>query len=434
MEMSRFALRGVCRLTTPSDSLNTAFAMAKDNIARTMRRYTLGWGMSNCPHASCIVVGRDTGWMCVGSDYVAPWFVPEALGAFRDRQRDDGAVMEYVDLETGAVDDYGLDCADNTPLVSWALNHHWQMHGGEGFHAGFSGFAKRAADFMVSSIAPSGLVSATAKGVGAWGSASWRNIIDGYVLAGESTEINSLFAFGLRQLAAFTGELGYSSAGEGLAAAVRQRNWTGDAFLLTRHIGVENRQHTGDMVFPLVFGIADAHQARVVIDILSNEAFWCPRGLMTLPRYEDEYSPTRAYGLLGGSWPNLTLWYAKAIAPHSANDALRALETVSASPVEGAYEEFNVRQGEFPEFFDPTTGRNSGMHLSPWVAPTFIWAVLEGLLGLSWSGGKLAASPNWPDGWNEVSVENIPLGTDMARCVDVRLVRGAAPEITYRGR
>jgi hypothetical protein len=101
--------------------------------------------------------------------------------------------------------------------------------------------------------------------------------------------------------------------------------------------------------------------------------------------------------------------------------------------VAGPFDDLNVSEGEFPEYYDPNTGRNKGMRLSPWVAPTFIWAVLEGLLGFSWHGGKLAASPNWHDGWGKVTVSDIPLGPAMDRWADVKLVRGSEPVITYRG-
>ena len=66
------ALQHVCKLQTPSSLLNQAFLYAKDSIARCMRYYYLGSGMSNAPHYWSIVVGRDTAWMSVGADYVAP--------------------------------------------------------------------------------------------------------------------------------------------------------------------------------------------------------------------------------------------------------------------------------------------------------------------------------------------------------------------------
>jgi hypothetical protein len=91
----------VCALITPNTLLNDAFLYAKDNLARCMRQYSLGWGMSNAPHNWTIVVGRDSGWMTVGTDYVAPWFARASLDVFRVRQKDNGQIIEYVCLESG---------------------------------------------------------------------------------------------------------------------------------------------------------------------------------------------------------------------------------------------------------------------------------------------------------------------------------------------
>lgn len=132
------ALRNTCQLTTPSPIVNEAFRIAKDHVARCMRWYSLGWGMSNSPHSCTIVVGRDTGWMTIGADYVAPWFAPEALKVFRDRQQANGKILEYVDMESGESTDYGLNVSDNTPYYLWALCHHWQVHSDERFLDAFA--------------------------------------------------------------------------------------------------------------------------------------------------------------------------------------------------------------------------------------------------------------------------------------------------------
>ena len=43
-------LAQICMLQTRAELLNRAFLYDKDNIARTMRDYTLGWGISKMPH------------------------------------------------------------------------------------------------------------------------------------------------------------------------------------------------------------------------------------------------------------------------------------------------------------------------------------------------------------------------------------------------
>jgi glycogen debranching enzyme len=374
-----------------------------------MRFYTLGWGMSNAPHHYTIVVGRDTGWMGVGADYVAPWFAPEALRVFRDRQKPNGQIIEFVDMETDRREDYGLNIADNTPLYVWGAWHHWAQHADESFRSEFVASVRAAAEYLLGAIGPRGLLSAVPDGVEVRGIASWRNIIPGGVLAGEVTEINTLSAMALRCAADFCDEPRYERAAETLTDAINRHLWHGAGYLLTHFHGEDDAQVTGDMVFPSLWGIAPAERARLVLERLSRPDFWTPRGLRTVPISDPSYDPRAGFGLIGGSWPNLTLWYAAALAPHDPDGALAALEMV-ARPVLTADPDARLSEGEFAEWFDGETDINGGMRLSPWVAPTFIWAVMEGLLGLTWQGGEPTFAPHWPAGWDEVIINRLPCG------------------------
>jgi len=416
----RTAFENTCVLKTPSALVNEAFRFAKDNMARCMRRYTLGWGMSNAPHDYAIVVGRDTGWMGVGADAVSPLFAPEMLRVFRDRQKPNGQILEWVDMETGESEDNGLNVADDTPLYLWAVVHHWKQYADQAFREDYLDSVRRAAEHMKGETGPDGLIVSRPAGTAGRGITSWRNIIEGYVLAGEVTEINALSAMALRMAGEFTGDGKYARAGDLLAAAVNARLWDRDRYLLNRFEGNANRQETGDAVFPLICGVADPDLAGKVLDRLGMDDFWTPRGLRTVSNRDAEYHPTRAWGLLGGSWPNLTLWYAAAVARRDPDLALKALEAVARPVVEPQEAAVGVNPTEFPEWFDGDTGVNRGMRLSPWVAPTFIWAVLEGLMGLTWSGGRASFAPVWPSGWTEMSVTNLPSGSGP---VDRRLTR-----------
>jgi hypothetical protein len=109
-----------------------------------------------------------------------------------------------------------------------------------------------------------------------------------------------------------------------------------------------------------------------------------------------------------GVWPVLTLCYTAAIAAHDPGRALAAIETVADPVVRPQPAETDVSPGEFAEYFHGDTGASLGMHLSPWVAPTFIWAVMEGLLGCRWSQGEPVFTPHWPSGWEEVAVSGLP--------------------------
>ncbi len=407
------ALQNTCVLKTPSELLNRAFVYAKDNIARTMRYYTLGWGMSNAPHNYTLVVGRDTGWMTMGTDYVAPWFAPEALRVFRDRQKPNGQILEYIDMESGKEEDYGLNVADNTPLYMWGVWHHWSQFANEKFRTDFLPSMRAAADFLISQMGPRDLIVAHPAGVETSGIASWRNIIPGAVIAGEVTELNCMAAVALGFAAMFAEEDRYREAADRIDAAINAHLWTGENYLLNVYEGVPNPQVTGDSVFPLLFGNAEAHHEKErfqkVKARLEQPDFWNEHGLRTLPNTDPQYDPSGSVGLLGGSWPNLTLWYAFAVARHDPDRALAALEMV-AHPVVEEPEGANVNGAEFPEYFHGDSGVNLGMKLSPWVAPTFIVTVMEGLLGLTWENGEPKFKPHWPASWDEVTISNLPCG------------------------
>ncbi|MDE2127651.1 MAG: hypothetical protein KGJ62_13775 [Armatimonadetes bacterium] len=410
------ALQNTCILETPDPVINAAFRFAKDNIARCMRWYTLGWGMSNAPHNYAIVVGRDTAWMGMGIDYVAPWFTHASLAVFRDRQKANGMILEYVDMERGVECDYGLNISDNTPLYILALAHHAAMHGPI---PDYAASVERAADHILSQIGAAGLVEGVAAGVETSGIFSWRNIIPGGVIAGAVTELNTLCVAALRGAAEFCEAPHYAAAADTLEENMRRLE-TANGYLLALDNGAENASETGDMLFPPLFNVGDKGLHRAILARMGRDAFWGERGMRTVPRDDPAYDPSGSVGLLGGSWPNLTLWYAAAAARHDPDRALDALLRVARTAAEPQPETANVNITEFAEVFHGETGVNIGMRLSPWVAPTFIWAVVEGLLGARWHGGRAIFRPCWPDGWSSVSIRRLPTQHGF---VDLELVR-----------
>jgi glycogen debranching enzyme len=358
--------------------------------------------------------------MCLGTDYVAKWFAPEAFAVFCDRQKPNGQILEYIDMETGFEEDYGLNVADNTPLCLWGIVHHWQQYAEETFREAFLPAVRRASDYLLAQRNAKGLIESVPAGVETRGTTSWRNIIPGMVLAGEVTELNAECAMALRLAAEFTGENRYAEAARELTEAINAELWTGDAYLLNRFQGEPNPQVTGDELFPLLCGVASEEQQHKVLDRLSRPDFWNARGMRTVPNTDSGYDPEVGVGLIGGSWPNLTLWYAAAIAPFDPDRALDALERVARPVAEPQEPEMNVNPAEFAEWFHGDTGVNKGMPLSPWVAPTFVWAIMEGLLGLTWRNGKPQFNPHWPAGWNEVTLSRLPTAEGM---IDVTLHR-----------
>jgi len=64
--------------------------------------------------------------------------------------------------------------------------------------------------------------------------------------------------------------------------------------------------------------------------------------------------------------------------------------------------------GEFPEYFDGDDLIQRGMPLSPFVPGIYIWAVLEGLVGISPYPESLHVNPELPTGWTWLAVSNMP--------------------------
>jgi glycogen debranching enzyme len=368
--------------------LDRAAAFAVENMRRTMKRYEAGYGMTHNPPRD-ILVGRDTGWMAVGLDYVAPAFAAAALDTFRRKQFDNGRIPEVVVGTTGHAYDYDLNAADNTPLWAWGVWHHWSWHGDRyfpDFHAAFMPAMRRAGDHMIAEMERGdGLLRTIPSGDGnVFGIAGWRNIIEGRIQAGAVTEINSLSAFALEKIGEFTGDSRYSDAGQRLADNIRRELRRDDGLYLLKIDldGMRDAQVTADMIFPVLFEIASEQDSAVILDRLSEPDFWSLAGIRTVPASDPAYDPAAGAGLLGGSWPNPTLWYAAACGQRGRREAcLYALCTVAAPVL--ATEEHpwqGTKPGEFCEYFHGDNGRGLGMPLSPWVPPTFLWALMEGLL------------------------------------------------------
>jgi hypothetical protein len=147
-----------------------------------------------------------------------------------------------------------------------------------------------------------------------------------------------------------------------------------------------------------MFGVADRERAADVVRRLSDRDFWTPGGMRTIPHDAINYTPDQASGCLGGVWNGVTFWYAKAAAeyiPDFSEEALcNGFENYARNPQRN-----NTVPGQFSEWLHGETLVNQGMLLSPWFPPRYIWAVIEGVLGLDISGDKPRLSPNLPSKW-----------------------------------
>ncbi len=129
--------------------------------------------------------------------------------------------------------------------------------------------------------------------------------------------------------------------------------------------------------------------------------------MRTIPYDAVNYSPDGASGCLGGVWNGVTFWYAKAAAAIAADFAARALvngfENYARHPLRN-----NTVPGQFSEWLHGETLVNQGMELSPWFPPRYVWAVIEGILGLDFSGKQLRIAPNLPSSWTWCGLRNMP--------------------------
>ncbi|MBV9148808.1 MAG: hypothetical protein JO024_03010, partial [Candidatus Eremiobacteraeota bacterium] len=388
----RYLQRSVLR--TPSHDVNQGVLWAKANILRVQTYAPTGWCFSNDPTRSNNSVGRDTAWMSMGADYLNPEFAHESLDAYFRLQEPDGKIVEYYDVRNDKWEDYGLNVNDNTPLMVIALWHHFGATGDKDFlHKRYPN-AVRAMDYMLTQRNEDGLIWCTATGTADWGIIGWRNVIENYRLSGASTEVNSECYAALRALAGMSEWLGeienakrYGDAAKALYDAINTKlvNPENDLYYLNIDVdGSKRTDVTADLVFPVLCGVAPPDRAATIISALSEASFWTDAGIRTVPRDDLNYGPINGYGLLGGVWVAVAFWFAFAAAKHDPAFMAQALASsfrhFSSDPRRN-----NTVPGQFSEWLHGEILVNQGMMLSPWDAPRYLWAAIEGAGGLNMS-------------------------------------------------
>lgn len=411
----------VLRPALPEPALERAVYWAKVNMLRVQHRYPAGWGFTNDPPQDIVVV-RDVAWYSMGAD----WFTPDFARAMQELVlqhgvEPSGKFTEY--LRAAQVpppkDDYGLNLNDDTPLMILAVLHHVQATGDVAYLHQVYPVLRRAGEAIMA-CERDGLVYVEAPGTNVWGIASWRNIIQGYRLTGAVTEIQAECAAALRALAEAARAVGDRDGAERFAAAA-QRLAEG----LDRHLADHARgryllyrspdgealgDETADQVFPLLFEVASPEMAERVGRRLLSPAYWTPHGCRTVPVDDPNYDPDFGWQLMGGVWPNLTAWVAYATRRLDRGivaEALRRIWSVSEAP--RPRDHGSVCPGQFPERLDGERPVSRGMALSPWMPPTYVWLVVEGLFGIrpTWRG-TLRVEPSLPPGWGWAALRDLP--------------------------
>jgi hypothetical protein len=191
-------------------------------------------------------------------------------------------------------------------------------------------------------------------------------------------------------------------------------NPANDLYLLNIDVdGSRRTDVTADLIFPVLFGVAPPNRAARIISALSNAAFWTDAGIRTVPRDALAYGPVNGFGLLGGVWVAVSYWYAFAAARHDpgfmANALASSYRHFSADPRRN-----NTVPGQFSEWLHGEILTNQGMMLSPWDAPRYLWAAIEGAAGLA-VGREPAINPALADDWRWLTAINVPFrGTSIA--------------------
>ncbi|MBV8245197.1 MAG: hypothetical protein JOZ38_04695 [Candidatus Eremiobacteraeota bacterium] len=401
------------RFLTPSPAISRAVVWARANMLRVIKEYPQGWGSTNSP-PSDILVSRDTSWFVHGFDYFLPNFSRDAIELFNRFVDDSGQMVEYVRGVNGFKTSYDLNINDDTPLHLIAMLHHYNATLDDTWVRDNLALVIRTTDYLLSQRDANGLIFCKASGVDMFGISSWRNIIPYYTLDGAVTEINAESVFALEaaaMLCAVAGDTAHWERYSREAQALREKMM---AFLFNDDTGAfvlnydqeQNYQDnfTADEVFPVMFNVANAEQRLAILKRLSEADFVTPVGLRTISTADSWYFPSHGFGLLGGVWPDLTLWFVFALARNGMGDsATNWLEAIAETMESGSPR--NTVPGEFAEWFDGGSLTNRGMYLSPWTGAKYLWAVAETIGGLDGyrTSGRPHLAPIEPRGWEWVA-------------------------------
>ncbi len=407
-------------ILTPDPAITRAIKWAKINTIREQRKYPIGFSFTNDPPQDILVV-RDIAWFSVGSDYLTPDFSRGTMELVRDYGVEPGGeITEYIMAceDPPFKSNYGLNINDDTPLFIFAVHHHYALTADDEFLRGMWPTVRDAANWILAQKR-AGLIWCTSEESNVWGIASWRNIIPEYQINGAVTEINAECYMALRlagRCAEMVGE--YEESERFLREALELKEnintqlvseKTGLYLLNIDYSGKRRHNVTGDLVFPVMFGIAGEEMREKTLQRLYAEDSWTPFGVRTVPKDEPEYDPEYGVRLIGGIWPNLTGWVAYASRidhPEKMIEGMRNIFRISEVDDPQAYK--NVVPGQFPECLHGDTYQSRGMALSPWMPATFIWLAIDGLLGFRPQVTELSVQPHLPESWQWLAIKNVP--------------------------
>ena len=420
-----------CRLSTPDRFINEGLDWAKANQLKDYQEYRGGPGFSNNP-PSDILVGRDTFWFLVSTNYYAQAWSRRLLDFwFRSGVDPNGKFIEYMHASSEPLyrEDYGLNINDNTPLLMIAAHHYYSLSGDRGFLDGVYSTLLRSADYILSQRNAEGLIWCRSREYFVRGLCGWRNCTQNYQLSGAVTEINAECYRALAAAAELAAAVGdkpnaarLRSAAKELHAAINRhlRSATPHNPFYLMNINPDGRRVddlTGDLLFPALFGVASRATSRAILDELFSDRFWQGSstgagGIRTVSAAQSGYEPRAdpgTYGLQGGVWPNLALWAARAASDAGRPDlivrALRATRMLADRP---DFDRCNVTPGEFPEYYNGDDLIQRGSPRSTFIHGSYLWAGWEGFLGMTPHAEYLEVNPVIPEDWGWVAISRMP--------------------------
>jgi len=407
-------------ILTPDPAITRAIKWSKINTIREQRHYPIGNSFTNDPPQDILVV-RDIAWFSVGSDYLTPDFSRGVMELVRDYGVEPGGeITEYIMAceDPPFKSNYGLNINDDTPLFIFAVHHHYALTADDEFLRGMWPTVRDAANWILAQKR-GGLIWCNSEESNVWGIASWRNIIPEYQINGAVTEINAECYMALRlagRCAEMVGELEESERFLNEALELKENintqlvsEETGLYLLNIAYDGTRRHNVTGDMIFPVMFGVAEEEMREKVLQRLYEEDSWTPYGVRTVPKNEPEYDPEYGVRLIGGVWPNLTGWVAYASRidhPEKMIEGMRNIYRISEVDNPLAFK--NVVPGQFPECLHGDSFQSRGMALSPWMPATFIWIAIDGLLGFRPQVTELSVQPHLPESWQWLAIKDVP--------------------------
>jgi glycogen debranching enzyme len=433
------------RLWTPDPLIDRAAQWAKVNQLRLQQESDRGACFTNDP-PSDTTVGRDSVWYLMGSSYYAQSRSRKLLDAwFRFGLEPSGKFIEYFTASREPIyrDDYGLNIGDTTPLMIMAAHHYYSLTGDRDFLQAVYPSLLNSTGYILEQTKVGennhfGLVWCTSTDTFVRGLPVWRNAIPKCNIAGAPTELNVECYRALLLTAELAKVMGdepnrarFESAAQDIRNAIekhlRSRSPSNPYYYLNINPeGEPVADVTGDIVFPVLCGVAESATSKAILNELFSERFWAATndgagGIRSVSAaqggkwgYQPKALPPGSdpnwnYGLLGGVWPNLAMWAARAAAaqglPELSLKALRATYLLNEREHPAFY---NVVPGEFNGYCNGDDLIHKEMPLSPFLPGIFIWSSIESFLGISPHAAGLEVNPSFPEKWKWVAVTNMP--------------------------